>query len=286
MKIQPPEATADAPAALLPDLGDTLKELTQGLKQNLTAQTTAKLFKALASDDDSPVSKGLGEAIGSLANGMKGVTELQNLTLQSALKHLTTSSDGSTGSPERLMQYLLVMMMLKQMMREEEPTPREQGPSWKDVIELLDRHYRELREAERGHGPSEIDQYIHQAATQAVVQAMQPRSLTDQVKELTDHVQALRQIGLVGDSRGDLQRELIDLDREKVRREHDLKLAELQDRQRARQEDYPQLAQSLLGGLQQLAAQFGFRPVQPHPGSVVAPGALAAAQAQAAGAQG
>ena len=280
--IRVPDAqTADTG---LPDLTDSLDQLTKSLQKQLTAQTTAKIYRSIASDPAAPVFEGLGGAFKGLTEGMQGLATLQQTILTQTLQNLMNGTGSKTGGPQDLLAYVVVIMALKTLMADDGTegkrgkTEDEDRPSWRDLLAEIEKRYEAVREAENSRGPSPIDQQIHGLAVQMVAQNLQPKSLADQLKEMAEHVQTFKQLGFISDGSSDLRREMLNLDREKIRLEHDQRLAEIQDRQRARREDWPTLANHVLGGLQNLAAQLGFRPVQRTGQSLVSPEALAAAQ--------
>jgi hypothetical protein len=273
---------AEAEGTGLPDLTDSLDQLTKSLQKQLTAQTTAKIYRSIASDPAAPVFEGLGTAFKGLTDGMNGLATLQQTILTQTLQNLMNGTGSKTGGPQDLLAYVVVIMALKTLMADESPDKKTKAdtddrPTWRDLLDQIEKRYEAVREAENSRGPSPIDQQVHQLALQTVAQAMQPRSLADQAKELAAHVQTLREVGLVGSGTSDWREKELELEREKARLNAQRDLMAFEDRRRARQEDWPALIQQGLQGLQGLVAQLGFRPVAAGP-SVVTPAAYAAAQ--------
>jgi hypothetical protein len=291
----PGEAPTGGPSL---DLSPDLRDMTKVLKDNLTARTTADIYQKLTAPSDSslPVMQGLGEALGGLAQGWKGVSEMQT-ALQHQLMEKMQQPGGHGGGVEELMKWMFVYKMFKEMSQEEtagKKTTSDEGPTWRDFLAEQERRHQAEREAEERARREERERYtpvseqlmgaFYQIIGQNLQQSLMPSNPVDQVKQANAMVQELAQSIGADSHRSFQERRLERLDEMELRKleyEYADRQQERQDRQKAREQDWPRLANSVVAGLQQLAAQFGFRPVGGPGGgqpSLVSPAAMAAAQ--------
>jgi hypothetical protein len=283
-KITLPGDGPDAGPSL--DLSPDLREMTKTLKDNLTARTTADIYTKLTQPSDSslPVMQGLGEALGGLAQGWKGVSEMQQ-TLQTQVMERLQQGPGG-GGVDDLMKYLLVWKMIREMSDDEPRRAKsdEDGPSWRDLLQLQEQRQKDIREAERQASQDPVRDQLMGAfvgtLAQTLQQSLTPSNPVDQLKQAHEMVNTItRDLG--ADGRTTLQdRRLERLDQMELRK-LELDYADRHEDREARralwQQDLPAVAQTVLGGLNQLAAGLGFAPTTPGP-RLVSPEAMAAAQ--------
>jgi hypothetical protein len=230
---------------------------------------------------ESSVMKGLGEAVSGLASGMKGAMELHTLAQKALLESM---GQQGKGGGDGMMTALLLLLLLDR--KEERPQQQPDGPTWRDLIGLLEKRIDEL---ESSRGPSPIDQQMHGLAMQLVGEAIQAKS-RNPLEALTEHVEglkALREVvpGLLGGgspeySEGALRAKALDKEIEAERNAHLRELAKIHSGERMWSQHIPRVAEALGKGVGQALAQFGL--VQTGDGGGFSPEAMAAAESAAA----
>lgn len=280
----PMEAGAGTPTL---DLNPDLSDLTKTLRNHLTAQTTAKIYKDLAAPSDTslPVLQGLGDALGGLAQGWKGVSDMQGTLQQQILQHLQQPGT-SSGGPREILEWVMMLQVIRQMSPENTAKKDEDAPSWRDLLAEQEKRHQEVREAEHSVGPSPIDQQFQQVMFQLLAQNLQatlaPRDPLDPIRQAKAQVQELQ--GLAGDPQTSREDKLLDLQRDRLHLEHAERVKKIDDDKEARQKDWPNLVNHAVGSVSQLLGQLGFRPHEAGGQRLVSPDAIAAAQAAATGA--
>ena len=245
------------------DLSSSLNEAMREAKNVLSARAAAELLAPLGigrtDSSETSLAKGLGEAIGSLAQGMKGIGELQQMSMKSFLE----TAMGQKQSENPLM--MMLLLKLFEMMEKRGETSNEEPPWLKYVLAVQNDRIEELK-AQRGASP--IDAQMHELTTQIVSQMA--AKAADPFASLRDLAQAKETLSQLGSSlgignqseysEGALRAKALELEAEKIRLEHHAKLADVQHKREFQQQVLPQVVNNAVDGLGRVLSQFGLVP--------------------------
>lgn len=290
-KIQVPGDRDSQTSAPWADLSPDLKSLNQTLRDNLNVRTTADVYQKLAGTSDSslPVMQGLGEALAGMSKGWQGIADMQNLTQKQFLEMM--QGQHGAGGVEEMMKWMFLYRMMKEMGQEEtgKTSRDDDAPTWRDLLAEQEKRHAAVREAEQQARQDPMNEQLqgtfYGMMAQLLQNQLQPQNPLDFVRQAHETVNTVQQ-WTGGDHERSFQErrleKLDDLAMQRMTLEFQDKQQAREDRQKARREDYPALANQVVNGLGQLMQGFGFRPMGGGP-DIVSPEAMAAAQ-QAPGA--
>jgi hypothetical protein len=240
------------------------------VQQDIRAHGLAEIVKAWrGQDSDGSLLKGLGDAIGSLGNGMKSIMELQSTASAALLKTLQSQVQGEGSGMGGLFGTLMLLMFLQMMQKQQ--TTSETGPGWKEYTDLLRTKLEQLEQ----RGPSPTEMRMQTLADQLVAEAITSRhrnpleSLTDQLDTVVKVAERVGNLG-GGPGRGRISREELEWlgiqkEREAARFGHLERVEQIRQGDRVWGQHVPKLAGTIVGGIAGALARYGFAPVADAP---------------------